>query len=64
MKQPIPDNDDEPEAICANCEYYVGDIDGRRICVHMRSGIGSPEPTDTCKKFFPHDSRWPGADHD
>lgn len=65
MRAPVPDNDDEPEAICANCQYWVGDLDGQKICFHRLSPYGAMPVTaeQSCNKFFPCFKRWPEADH-
>lgn len=57
---------DEPDDICANCQYWQGDLDGRTICINTRSRYMGDAMTAYagCDKFFPDPKRWPEADHD
>lgn len=54
-------NDEEPEAVCGNCDCYDAD----RRCINRLSFWFrfSPQPFDKCEKFFPDHKRWPEADH-
>jgi len=57
--------DDEPEAICRNCDSWQEDLNGRHHCLNDRSEKQRllTEAMDHCAKFFPDPRRWPDADH-
>lgn len=63
--------DEEPEALCRNCEYAdFGGIkaDGEPASLHgdchnSESPRFETTADETCIKFFPCSARWPDADH-
>lgn len=60
------DIDDEPDAICANCDCYASDATGRfHYCVNRLSPKYGDlrSSAEGCVKFFPDPKRWPDADH-
>lgn len=70
--KPFHDPDEEPEALCRNCEYFDGGGLGphheltnhRGDCCNKASPRFTTLADDTCNKFFPCSTRWPHADHD
>lgn len=66
------DEDIEPVALCANCEYFNGgglSPEGRPIndngdCLNSLSPRFTTTIEGSCTHFFPCSTRWPNADHD
>lgn len=60
-----PNSEDEPEAICGNCDAWKEDLYGNHHCLNHRSPHETllTDYNDHCNKFFPDPKRWPDADH-
>ncbi len=66
------DQDIEPAPTCHNCEYYDGGglrpngqpVNDAGDCLNRQSPRLQTTINDTCGKFFPCSTRWPGADHE
>lgn len=67
MTRPVNFFDDEiePKAICANCDYHSTGLKGP-ICENTRSPKHAiiTMPDDGCNHFWPDSKRWPDCDHD